>query len=135
MPGIVINREVQIKRKQYKHGEPGSRTDIWINGKDENDRVVTLCIEVKCNWNSSADTAMKDQLIDKYLSGGSSRTGLYVLCWFDCEHWDKEDSRRSKKEQVWVDMDTSRQQLEKQAEENSIESTFVQSIVLDCSLT
>jgi hypothetical protein len=134
LPGIVINREVQIKRKQYKHGKPGSRTDIWINGKDKNGKIVTLCVEVKCSWNPSVDTAMRNQLIDKYLSGGSSRTGLYVLCWFDCKHWDKKDSRSNKGVSSWNDMDTSLQQLEKQAEENSVGSTFVQSIVLNCSL-
>ena len=134
LSGIAINREVQIRQKLYKHGKPGSRTDIWINGKDKNSRIVTLCIEVKCNWNRSACSAIKDQLIDKYLSGGSSRTGLYVLCWFDCKHWDENDNRRRNSKSIWDSMDASRQQLEQQAEENSIGSTFVQSIVLDCSL-
>ena len=77
---------------------------------------------------------MKDQLVDKYLSGGSSQTGLFVVCWFQCDHWDLEDGRQKKATAIWPDIPECRQQLERQSEANSIGSIMVRSAILDCSL-
>ncbi|MFS8120002.1 MAG: hypothetical protein ACMG55_16160, partial [Microcoleus sp.] len=38
---VVINREVQIRRKQFKDGASGSRTDIWIQAADKGGDVLT----------------------------------------------------------------------------------------------
>jgi hypothetical protein len=131
---IIINREVQIRRKLYKKGKSGSRTDIWIQATHENTQVSTLCIEVKCNWNASAKTSLKDQLIKKYMSGGTAGAGILLLGWYACPNWDNADSRQANATKTWSDIDTARTDLEKQAEQECKADHWVSAKVIDCSL-
>ena len=135
LSGIIINREVQIRRKLYKKGESGSRTDIWIQAIDKDGQRLTLCIEVKCNWNRSAKTALKDQLIDKYMSGGTATSGILLLGWYACRNWDNGDNRQVKSTKTWPDINAARTDLEKQAEQENKNGTLVAAKVIDCSLT
>lgn len=131
---IIINREVQIKRKLYKKGKSGSRTDIWIQATDENAQVSTLCIEVKCNWNASAKTALKDQLIKKYMSGGTAGAGILLLGWYACPDWDNDDSRQANSTKTWSDIDAARTDIEGQADQKCKVCHWVSAKVIDCSL-
>ena len=132
--GIIINREVQIRRKLYKEGESGSRTDIWIQAIDENNQVLTLCIEVKCNWNPSAKTALKDQLINKYMSGGTATSGILLLGWYACSEWESADPRQVRSISTWSDIDAAQSDLENQASQESKAGYCVSAKVIDCSL-
>ena len=80
--GMVINREVQLN--SGRNGEPGSRTDIWVNTflKDKS-APISLCIEVKGSWNSSARNAMEEQLVNKYIGEGGADAGIFLVGWFD----------------------------------------------------
>lgn len=131
---VVINREVQIRRKQFKDGRPGSRTDLWIQAFDERGSGLTICIEVKCNWNDSAKTALKEQLIDKYMSGKTATAGIILLGWFECDIWDRNDNRRTAATALWSDMDSAIADLQKQAEKEQNNGSAVRSIVIDCTL-
>lgn len=131
---VVINREVQIRRKQFKNGASGSRTDIWIQASDNNGDVLTLCIEVKCNWNGSAKTALKDQLVDKYMSGGTATAGILLLGWFACESWDVTDGRLVNSTATWADSADALADLRGQAEVEKKAGKNVEAIVLDCGL-
>jgi len=131
---IIINREVQIRRKLYQEGESGSRTDIWIQAADGNGQVLTLCIEVKCNWNSSAKTALKDQLIKKYMSGGTAGAGILLLGWYACPDWDSADSRQAKSTNTWSDIDAAQADLEKQADQELKAGHLVSAKVIGCCL-
>jgi hypothetical protein len=79
--GMVINREVQLNRG--RNGEAGSRTDIWITAlsKDQLSNI-SLCIEVKGSWNSSASTAMEEQLVKKYMGAGGADAGILLVGWY-----------------------------------------------------
>ena len=131
---IIINREVQIRRKLYKKGKSGSRTDIWIQATDENAQVSTLCIEVKCNWNASAKSALKDQLIKKYMSGGTAGAGILLLGWYACPDWDNDDNRQANSTKTWSDIDAARTDLERQADQECKAGHWVSAKVIDCSL-
>lgn len=132
--GVIINREVQIKRKLYEGGQSGSRTDLWIQAFDQSGNTLTLCIEVKCNWNLSAKSAIKDQLIDKYMSGGTAEAGILLLGWFVCPKWNNSDRRLSDTTKIWKDMTTAQTDLEIQAENECGNDKRVSAIVVDCSL-
>ena len=94
----------------------GSRTDLWIQAFDEHGSKLTICIEVKCNWNDSAKTALKEQLIDKYMSGKTATAGIFLLGWFGCDSWDCNDNRRTAATAIWPDADSALADLQKQAE-------------------
>lgn len=130
---IIINREVTIKRRNFPDGKPGARTDLWIQAVDSHGEIITLCIEVKCNWNDSAKTALKDQLIDKYLAHGAE-AGILLLGWFACDRWDHNDSRKNKSTKVWPDKVSAQEELTKQAEGAYAQGANVSIYVLDCSL-
>ena len=131
---VVINREVQIRRKLFSDGMPGSRTDLWIQAFDEHGSALTICIEVKCNWNDSAKTALKEQLIDKYMSGKTATAGIFLIGWFGCDSWDCNDNRRTAATSIWSDMDSAIVDLQNQAEKEQKNGSAVRSIVIDCTL-
>ena len=131
---IIINREVQIKRKMFKEGSSGSRTDIWIQAIDDKDSVITLCIEVKCNWNTSAKNAIKDQLIEKYLSGGVATGGILLLGWYACSTWSTNDNKCSNATSTWSNLEVAKDDLILKAKSYTLPNKPISSIVIDCSL-
>ncbi|MDF3130900.1 HEAT repeat domain-containing protein [Kiritimatiellaeota bacterium B1221] len=133
--GIVINREVQIERKKYKDGKPGSRTDLWIQAIADGGDVLTYCIEVKCNWNPSSNTAIRDQLVDKYLSGGTASGGMLLLGWYECKNWDTSDPRQSKSTVIWDDSIAALADLESQASSLNKDGCLINAKVLNCMLS
>ncbi|GHO76468.1 hypothetical protein KSD_42390 [Ktedonobacter sp. SOSP1-85] len=126
--GIIANREVQISR--------GERTDIHISAtcRDQRGDVydrVTVIIEVKGCWNDEWDTAMEEQLVNRYLSGNSCRDGLYLVAWFMCEHWDSKGDYRYARTPS-LSLDEVRVRLDAQASAmSSREGLNVKALVLD----
>ncbi len=90
--GIVVNREVEIQR--------GQETDIYVNAithtKAEGEFAsVTVTIEVKGCWHRELKSAMKDQLVDRYLLNKKCSHGIYLVGWFYCEEWTDEPRKQS----------------------------------------
>lgn len=90
--GVVVGRELQIR-----HLTP---TDIHvaairpaIGGAPP--EPLAVIIEVKGCWNRDLTTAMRNQLVDRYLQPQDLRHGLYVVGWFLCDKWDAGDPRRA----------------------------------------
>lgn len=132
--GIVINREVQIRHKLFKGGKPGSRTDLWVQAIDKAQQVLTICIEVKCNWNSTAKSALQDQLVDKYMSGGTADAGVLVLGWYSCPKWDMTDNRQSLSTATWIDANSARSDIENQSIQIRKTGYNVTASVINCSM-
>jgi predicted NACHT family NTPase len=89
--GIVVNREVEVRR--------GQKTDIRIDalirrGTDIADRISVI-IETKGCWNPELETAMETQLLNRYMKDNQCLYGLYLVGWFNCDKWDKDDYRKS----------------------------------------
>lgn len=132
---LVINREVQIRRRLYKDGEPGSRTDLWVQSfNPNNNEVLTLCIEVKGSWNGSSLNAIENQLLKKYLSGGTATSGILLLGWYSCDNWDQQDSKKRDTIRNWPDLKAATMELEKQAQKFSTPSIPIYARAIDCSL-
>jgi len=134
--GIVINREVQIRRG--RRGEmPGQSTDIHVDATQpegsKRDRygVISLIIEVKGSWNDGLMTDMEHQLRDRYMKNNSCRVGIYAAAHFSAERWIATDGRRTKS--LAHNIDDLRVQLGDQARELS-GSVLIRSFVLDASL-
>jgi hypothetical protein len=129
--GIVINREVQVRR---------DRTDIHINTfKRAPDGTasdpITAVIEVKGCWNPKLNTAMQTQLADRYLRvlGTTSVAGIYLVGVFDCLSWFKGDPRRAKCRVP--DISATQAQFDQQAEGLSQDGLRIRAYVLDARLS
>ena len=86
--GIIAFREVEIRR--------GQKTDISVIALAPKDRsneteILEVVIEVKGRWHPDLEIAMQTQLVERYMQQNGIETGLYLVGWFDCEHWDKKD--------------------------------------------
>ncbi len=93
--GVIVNREVEIRRKLGDDGAPGERTDIHVNARvPQTGEELTVIIEVKGCWNDELRTAMETQLVNRYLHDNRCRHGLYLVGWFICQQWDPDDRRR-----------------------------------------
>ncbi len=51
-------------------------------------------IEVKGCWHPEATTAMKTQLVERYLTGTGTTHGIFLVFWFASDKWDPGDRRR-----------------------------------------
>ena len=133
--GIIINREVVIRSGVF--GRPGQRTDIHIEavikrGERSELTKIKAIIEVKGCWNQEVKTAMKAQLVDRYIQNNDCRHGLYVVVWFSKDCWDKKDGRRAKTTKSPVKLKSD---LAAQAANLSVGGVRVEAFVLDGSLT
>ncbi len=88
---VVLGREVEL---QPRFGEqPGQLSDVLASVSVDRDEPIQCVIEVKGNWNSEVTTAIRTQLVDRYLNGKASRTGIYVVAFFDGSGWDAQTDR------------------------------------------
>lgn len=97
--GIILNREVEIHRAEKGIGE---RVDIHIDavarrGTAEVLDRVKLIIEVKGCWNRELKTAMKEQLLERYMEESDCHYGIYLIGWFKCAKWGEESGKRKRK--------------------------------------
>lgn len=134
--GIVLNREVQIRRG--RRGEmPGQNTDIHVDAvlresvRESHYGSISVVIEVKGTWNDGLMTDMETQLRDRYLRNSGCRTGLYVAAHFTANNWRTTDSRRAKSNRWRID--DVRVRLTEQAAALS-GSVIIRSFVIDASL-
>jgi predicted NACHT family NTPase len=128
--GIVVNREVVVRR--------GERLDIRVNvsrvdGTEESPYPLTVVIESKGCWNrAELDTAMKEQLVNRYMNEGRTRHGVFLVGWFKCEEWNHDENRR--RQCPIYDLGDARRRFATQAEELSVGGKVVRAFVLDAGL-
>jgi predicted NACHT family NTPase len=128
--GIILNREVEIRR--------GEITDIQVNAvlKTPTSKIydtLTVIIEIKGCWNNELNTAMKTQLVNRYLRDNTCQYGLYLVGWFNCNQWDDGDSRKAKTKGIGS-ITEARERLDRQAEGLSQSGVTVRSFVLNAAL-
>jgi hypothetical protein len=132
--GVVINREVEIRRGTGK-GD-GERTDIHVDAvvksaSGEALSVVSVIIETKGCWNRELRTAMRDQLVGRYLKDNIHH-GLYLVGWFLCDRWDGVDRRKGQTPKI--DIDEIQKELDQQAQALSVDGVNVRAVVLNTAL-
>jgi hypothetical protein len=133
IPGIVVNREVQVRRLQTSG--VGQRTDILIQVpvSAKTDRVIRVVIEVKGCWNDEIPDALENQLVSRYLNQWPESSGVFLVAWFDPGHGSRPGSWRN--DRVRGDKEALKQMLEARASEATRSGAHaVASLVLDCSM-
>ena len=93
--GITFTRESEVRVQ--------SRTDILVRvppTEGTSSELLGVVIEVRGAWNSDLCSDIQGQLADRYLGPEDSTyemsRGVYLVVWFDLEHWSSQDSRREK---------------------------------------
>jgi len=126
--GIVLGRNTRIHR--------GDETDIHVDALKEKggffEPPISVIIEVKGCWNQGLDAAMKRQLKDKYLKDNNRTHGIYLIGWFSCDRWDKNDSRYKRSPKISIE--EARKKYSIQASELSDANTHIEAFVLDARL-
>jgi hypothetical protein len=125
--GVVVNREVKIRPSRGEAS--GEITDIHVvaisplkNGQSETMRVI---IETKGCWHPQLKTAMKTQLVERYLKDNSCQHGIYLVGWYHCAQWEpKNDAAK----------ENLKNSLEKQAKDLSTAGLAIKPMLLDVSL-
>lgn len=133
--GIFVGRELEIRVNP--HGQMGESVDIFvaaIAGEEvEGSPIVQVVVELKCCWHGDIDTAMRDQLVRRYLDDENNQ-GIYVVAHFDSASWNSSDARRRRVCRT-RDLSDSREFFAAQAAEVNGEGlASVSAYVLDCSL-
>jgi hypothetical protein len=123
-------REVQTRRSRPT-GIP-ERTDIRVDVVPwGSDVTATVIIECKGAWNDDILTAMREQLVDRYLADVPGAEGVFLTIWFDPTSWSTDDPRRAKA--VRRTRDGLQGELREQAEELRATGVGVSSAVIDAS--
>lgn len=136
--GIISNREVEIRHRDGKR--PGEEVDIRVEAiRSSSDggpvQVFAALVESKGCWHPELMTAMKTQLVDRYLSQNPTvADGIYLVAWFDPTSWDPTDNRKKSIVGVRGDIGALRDALSEQAEALSVNGRRIHAIVLDVSI-
>lgn len=133
--GIIINREVEIRRG-VGNGT-GERTDIYVNAVTKGSSktgysAITVIIEAKGCWNPGLNTAMKEQLVDRYLKDNPCQHGIYLVGWFYSPSWDNGDPRNKKVPELSII--EAQEKFDKQACEISQNGKYIRAFVLNTGI-
>ena len=129
LPTLVINREVQV-RNLKEHGI-GERTDLRIEATSQQGKPLVVIIETKGCWNGELETAMQDQLRDRYMIPTHANGGIYLVGWFYCDRW--QNSPKKREYQKIGSKEVLQKRLEEQAQSFSNHSVQIRSFVLDAT--
>ena len=130
--GIVVNREVQIRR--------GQLTDIRVDAVSPDHgagaKVVSAIIEVKGCWHRELETAMQNQLVERYLKDNHVPNGLYLVGWFNSLSWSDSDHRKA--DAPKCSLDEARKRFAQQAHDlqqaAAVPGLVLRSFVLNAAL-
>jgi hypothetical protein len=133
--GIFVAREVEIRVSPG--GYMGESVDILVEAvageRVEGSQLVQTVIELKCCWHEGLDTAMRNQLVSRYLDGDHNQ-GIYLVAHFDSPRWSDSDAgrRRACRKR---DLAATRAFFAAQATDVSSEGLAdISAYTLDCSL-
>lgn len=136
--GIVVNREVQVRRAKATSALP-ERTDLRIEAVSADAAqpaaVLVLPGEVKGSWNRGVIESIQTQLVDRYMTDLHTDHGLYIVAWFDPESWTATDDQSRK--QVagrWTSRQALEAALEGELATHAVLGRHINVVVLDFSL-
>ena len=123
--------------RPHPRGRKGEAVDIVLSVSETTEAAakpaLNVMVEVKCCWNREIDTAMEDQLHQRYLDAEADQ-GIYVVAHFEAAEWDECD-RANREACRKRTLSESRDFFAEQATEISSGGLAdISSFVLDCAL-
>ncbi len=125
---IVVDREVQVERRTQAGF--GTRIDLTATAPTVGHplRLCRVIIEAKMVNNTELDTAIQDQLIDRYLTPEGQTHGIYLVYWVSPDQ--RPPSWRASTE---TDMTALQQRLLNQTTAAADDGLNIQAFILDIS--
>ena len=133
---VVVDREVELHHRVVPAKDGGEQGDIvdllctqpGMTSQMLSDPIV-VPIEVKRSCNTEAKTAIKSQLVDRYIKHAGTLGGVFVLAWLHSPNL------KSSHKPQWDSLKNATTELEKQADELSRqEGLEIRVAILDLSL-
>jgi hypothetical protein len=140
---VMVNREVEFRRGTGRRsgGQPGERLDIKVEvfslGRGREQTKITAIIEVKGCWNEGLNSAMQDQLANRYLEESQCRHGLYLIGWYFCSQWDENHNPKKRAlslTQEFRDIDSAQRHFDEQALGLSQDGKYLRAFVMNTAL-
>lgn len=130
LQSIVLRQEVQLT---HRFGaEPGAFPDIEAIVVLAGGGEVSVVCEVKGSWHDEVRVALEAQLVKRYLQGGRSRTGVYIVAYYASDLWD--DTHGQKRQASRHTDEKLRAALEADAARASLPERAVHVRVIDLTL-
>lgn len=124
--GIVVDREIQVKREKPKG--VGTRIDCVATTVTETRSTARVLFEAKLANNSEVLTAMREQLIERYLIPQGRRHGVLLIYWI---HPDRRPAGRTWPKNFLPDKDTLQATLQGQADAELEDGFRIAPVILD----
>lgn len=133
---ICAHREVGVRT--MKVHPKGESIDIYVTAPLETSpgevpSSATVLVEAKGCWNREVWTAMETQLTERYLKNNSADAGIYVVGWYDCEKW-KKNQPAGRKQCKGCSIEEARERLDTQARALSTQGRQVSAFVINTAL-
>lgn len=110
---VIVNREVQVRRNSPS-GIP-ERADLLIEAAIPNEPNLRVVIEVKGAWSAELLTAIRAQLVDRYLTDFWPAAGIYLVLWPDVSSWREGPGQSDRNRLVTLDRAVIEAELNQQA--------------------
>jgi len=123
--GVVVDREIQVKREKPRG--VGTRIDCVATTFTEARSSVRVLFEAKLANNSEVATAMRKQLIERYLVPQGRRHGILLIYWI---HPDRRP-RQNWSKTAYPEKDALHAMLRAQADAELGEGFHVTPVILD----
>lgn len=134
---VAANREVEIRRRSLPEaagGVTGSELDVLVDVPARGTITgapIQVPIEVKLSSNDEVKTAMRAQLVERYVDELHASDGVYVVVWMDIP--ERSELKRTHRPK-WPDLATARTELDEQAAKLGGDDLNLRAVVLDASL-
>ena len=123
--GVVVDREVQVKREKPKG--VGTRIDCVATTITETKSIARVLFEAKLANNDEVPTAMREQLIDRYLIPQGRHHGILLVYWI---HPDRRP-RKGWSKTLYPDKEALRTTLQEQADTEANNGFHIVPVILD----
>lgn len=132
---VTADREVQVYRRKSSRnddGVPGSEVDVLIRvpavGSVSGDGIA-VPIEVKLSSNTEGRTALRGQLVDRYMTQLGTSFGAFVVAWMQAPQLP------AMLKPIWRTIEVAKTELQQQREDVAVSlRAYVSTVVFDASM-
>lgn len=133
---MIVNREPMTSPRSQRGSEKRAGfVDVKVECLLPSGERSTVFVEVKCNFNPTLKTALKDQLLDKYVASRPGSAGILLCGCYEATNWVDCDSRKGRRVKGFRNVKSAQKKLDAQIRALPAKvKAAVKSIAIDCGL-